>query len=183
MAVQDVLWLGENIYQDETHRLVTDEQIARWDKGTPDPIAESDANNMIETGRYYHSTVPTNGPVDACEDATVSSMVNVFNDLNGSIVQELFTTGADDIVLQKFIRVGKYDTTDTSTITWNHWYEVGLSVVLTKDEKAEYILKDFTYEKDTETGNYVLTGWKGTLDGEPSTEMIIPDTDEIQIEI
>lgn len=54
---------------------------------------------------------------------------------------------------------------------------------MSEDEIVEDILKDFTYMKDTDTGNYVLTGWKGTYNGEPSTEVIIPDTDKIQIEI
>lgn len=53
----------------------------------------------------------------------------------------------------------------------------------TEAQIAAEILQDFTYEKDTETGNYVLTGWKGTKDGEPSTEIVIPETTEIQIEI
>lgn len=30
MAIQDIMWLGENIQQDSTHRLVTDEQIEKW---------------------------------------------------------------------------------------------------------------------------------------------------------
>lgn len=54
---------------------------------------------------------------------------------------------------------------------------------ISEEQIAAEILQDFTYVKDTATGNYVLTGWKGTYNGEPSTEIIIPDTDQIQIEI
>lgn len=39
-------------------------------------------------------------------------------------------------------------------------------------------LKDFEYESDG-SGSYTLTGWKGTLNGEPSEEMIIPDNKKI----
>lgn len=35
-------------------------------------------------------------------------------------------------------------------------------------------LIDFTYTTNSD-GTYTLTGWKETLNGEPSTEMIIPD--------
>lgn len=42
------------------------------------------------------------------------------------------------------------------------------------------ILIDFTYVKD-EDGNYHITGWKETLNGEPSTICVIPDTDKIKI--
>ena len=39
-------------------------------------------------------------------------------------------------------------------------------------------LIDFEYESDG-SGSYTLTGWKGTLNGKPSTEMIIPDNENI----
>ena len=39
-------------------------------------------------------------------------------------------------------------------------------------------LKDFEYESDG-SGSYTLTGWKGTLNGIPSTELVIPDNKNI----
>lgn len=33
MAIQDVMWLGKHISEDSTHRLVTDEQIEKWNRG------------------------------------------------------------------------------------------------------------------------------------------------------
>ena len=39
--------------------------------------------------------------------------------------------------------------------------------------------EDFEYIEDTEAGTYTLTGWKGTYNGESSSEMIIPDRDNI----
>lgn len=41
-------------------------------------------------------------------------------------------------------------------------------------------LTDFTYTKNSD-GTYTITDWKGTLNGEASTEMIVPDSDKIII--
>lgn len=41
-------------------------------------------------------------------------------------------------------------------------------------------LIDFEYT-DNGNGTYTLTGWKGTLNGEPSTELVIPNFKEIII--
>lgn len=42
---------------------------------------------------------------------------------------------------------------------------------------SEDTLIDFTYIE--ENGRTVLTGWKGTYLGEPSTKIIIPDSEKI----
>jgi len=39
-------------------------------------------------------------------------------------------------------------------------------------------LKDFKYKSNSD-GTYTLTEWKGTYNGEPSTEIIVPDYDTI----
>lgn len=39
-------------------------------------------------------------------------------------------------------------------------------------------LIDFEYTKNND-GTVTLTGWKGTLNGAPSTELVIPDSDRI----
>lgn len=44
--------------------------------------------------------------------------------------------------------------------------------------KMEDILIDFEYTKN-DNGTYTLTAWKQTLNGEPSTEMVIPDNPKI----
>lgn len=44
----------------------------------------------------------------------------------------------------------------------------------------EVVLIDFTYTKN-EDGTYTITDWKGTLNGEASTECIIPDHDLIKV--
>lgn len=45
---------------------------------------------------------------------------------------------------------------------------------------AEAALIDFTYTTNND-GTYTITGWKGTLNGEPSTEMIVPDNGLIKL--
>ena len=45
---------------------------------------------------------------------------------------------------------------------------------------AESMLVDFEYTVDND-GFYTITSWKGTLNGEPSTEMIVPDNGLIRL--
>lgn len=45
---------------------------------------------------------------------------------------------------------------------------------------VESRLIDFEYTKNDD-GTYTLTAWKGTLNGEPSTELVVPDSNLIQI--
>ena len=40
------------------------------------------------------------------------------------------------------------------------------------------MLQDFEFIEN-DNGTYTLTGWLGTLNGEPSTEMVIPDNPKI----
>jgi hypothetical protein len=42
------------------------------------------------------------------------------------------------------------------------------------------ILIDFTYVIEP-NGTYLLTGWKGTYNGEPSTKIVIPDNPYIKL--
>lgn len=52
------------------------------------------------------------------------------------------------------------------------------SKIYTFDEKGlGSLLKDFKYS--IENGNYVLTAWKGTYNGENSTKIIIPNDENI----
>lgn len=53
-------------------------------------------------------------------------------------------------------------------------YKLEIPVITT----VAMLLSDFEYTEETD-GTYTLTGWKGTLNGEPSTEIIIPDNEMI----
>lgn len=187
--VQDVKWLGQNIEQDDNNKLVTSAQINKWTKGNIDSTEIEDCNSIFESGNYYSVSGFANAPDLENPNNDVIPYVLAVQKFDTHVVQEFtaFNTASGSTTdMQRFVRFGYTEAgaeLSTSTIIWTAWYEVGLTRCLSKDEKAAIILKDFTYEKDSSTGNYVLTGWKGTKDGEPSTEIHIPDTAEIQIEI
>lgn len=56
MATIDVNWLGSNIEQDSTHRLVTDEQIEKWNNGGGYKVLETDLLDFdtLEDGKYIY---------------------------------------------------------------------------------------------------------------------------------
>lgn len=86
--------------------------------------------------------------------------------------------------------IGTYENGDTEEITEYTYSEVtsedfeiycvdcDMTVVI-KLSVAPEILRDF--EVQSEGNDYCITGWRGTLNGQPSTEIIIPDTDEYNI--
>ena len=41
------------------------------------------------------------------------------------------------------------------------------------------ILIDFEYKFNPKDGTATITAWKGTLDGEPSTKMVVPNFKQI----
>ena len=53
--------------------------------------------------------------------------------------------------------------------------------VLWKAGIDPFILIDFEYTANND-GTYTLTGWKETLNGEPSNEMIIPNNNKIVLD-
>jgi hypothetical protein len=63
----------------------------------------------------------------------------------------------------------EYGTTYTTSI-----------IVTTEGFNPDVTLIDFTYETNDD-GTYTITGWKQTLNGEPSTEMVIPDYSVIKL--
>ena len=59
--------------------------------------------------------------------------------------------------------------------------EYTLTIDVTVTEFDETILQDFTYEKQSD-GTYLITGWKGTVNGvESPEEMVVPDNPLIVI--
>lgn len=54
------------------------------------------------------------------------------------------------------------------------------TIVTVKILTMEDILVDFTYTANDD-GTYTLNTWKGTLNGEPSTEIVVPDNPKIEI--
>lgn len=56
MAIQNVNWLGSNIAEDSTHRLVTDEQIEKWNRGGGYKLLDVDVLDFdaLEDGKYIY---------------------------------------------------------------------------------------------------------------------------------
>ena len=95
----------------------------------------------------------------------------------------------DGLVLEKllpFFVVAKADESDSYPVEEDEngnktridqiagalWFKV------LKDEKMADTLKDFYYTENLD-GTFTIEDWKGTLNGEPSTKMIVPDDDRI----
>lgn len=179
MAVQDVKWLAENIETDANHRLVTDEQIEKWDGACTETLNWS---TTTTPGLYVSGSNCEDQPND---DGYTKFLGRVSADSTGNILTQEIVEISDSATLEapaRFVRKGTRPDADTA-FTFGSWYQYALNKYLSKDEKAAIILQDFEYVKDSDTGNYILTEWKETLNGEPSNDLVIPDTDEIQIEI
>lgn len=177
MAVQDVKWLASNIETDAKHRLVTDEQIAKWNN---ECTTTTDWDSATSPGMYVSGTNCNNQPGDGVKFLGIVTA----DDSGDSIVQEITEISASTSVEipLRFLRKASR-TSSTETFTFGPWYQYTLSKYVNKDELAAVILQDFEYVKDKDTGNYILTEWKETLNGEPSNDLVVPDTDKIQIEI
>lgn len=50
-------------------------------------------------------------------------------------------------------------------------------LTLNQEDPFKDLLIDFEYR--ISNGEAILTAWKGTLNGEPSTELVIPDDERI----
>lgn len=61
----------------------------------------------------------------------------------------------------------------------NEFYTTTIEVEVSEFDPA-VVLIDFDYVEE-ENGTYTITGWKQTLNGEPSTELIIPDNSLINL--
>lgn len=175
MSVQDAKWLAKNIETDAKHRLVTDEQIEKWNGAC---VATTDWDTAVTSGLYVSDSTAANQP-DAGQNFLGEVMLNVAGD---KLVQNL-TEISDTEDLMEPSRYIRKASKSGDTWVFGKWYVYGLSTFETLEDKAARILQDFTYEIDTETNHVVLTGWKETLNGESSTILKIPETDEIVIEI
>lgn len=71
---------------------------------------------------------------------------------------------------------------DLVTVTYEEngiTYQAQFKTAMTSVKEA---LVDFVYTENAD-GTYTITDWKGTLNGEPSTEMIIPNSNLIIVEV
>lgn len=94
-------------------------------------------------------------------------------DVTGMVVTAAFEDGSAEII-EDYTYNNVVGTDGLLTVSWKQTgFEFSASVELDVTLASE-ILVDFEYT-DNGDGTYTLTGWKGTLNGEPSTEIIVPD--------
>lgn len=75
-----------------------------------------------------------------------------------------------------------YNNANIEIMTYNGqdvltWIHNGV-IVFTGSKISESDLVDFNYTAN-DNGTYTITGWKGTTNGVPSTELILPDSNRI----
>lgn len=147
-----VKWPGQNIYEDETHRLVTDEQIARWDDGVKIKTIRTDDNfNYLTNPGFYrvsgdireiwHSTWPCNPRILVGGFVITKDSVNDDENNVPLAVTQIFY----DIYFNKYMRVGvpsvnstpiddpnnRYNTSyygSTTSLEWGDWVKVEYSL-------------------------------------------------------
>lgn len=59
-------------------------------------------------------------------------------------------------------------------------YTANVAITVNSAFNAATTLKDFTYISNGD-GTYTITGWKGTLNGVSSTEIVVPDSPYIVV--
>lgn len=105
-------------------------------------------------------------------------------DTTGMVVTAILGNG-NEIVLDnaKLEPVNVMDTTVEimykDEFRENESYKTSIEVEVSEFDPV-VVLIDFDYVEE-ENGTYTLTGWKQTLNGEPSTELIIPDNSLINL--
>ena len=88
------------------------------------------------------------------------------SNLTGTLGQDYLVQGINNIQIT-YIEAG---------VVFNISVEVqGLS-------ETEFLLTDFEYTINDD-GTYTITGWKGTSNGKPSTEIVIPNNNKIKVDM
>lgn len=147
-------------------------------KGVQDYIVLRDA----VTGYRYIVEMRNGNLVSsaACSSIAITTMPDKVQyiesdtiDITGMVVTATFEDGSTAVVEDyTYNEVAGSD--GLLTVSWRQMkteYSDSIELDVTL---ASEILVDFEYT-DNGDGTYTLTGWKGTLNGEPSTEIIVPD--------
>lgn len=116
------------------------------------------------------STPPNKIEYTAGEKFDPTGMVVSLIDTDGSVIEVKDYTCTD------------YINTDTVNISYtinNIEYNTSINITLNPINPDE-LLMDFEYIANDD-GTYTITAWKNTLNGEPSTECIVPDNALINI--
>lgn len=103
-------------------------------------------------------------------------------DLSGMVISAIREDGTKDIVDNYTYTETRTDNAITVDIQYNEFGEAFHTTleltIISFDPEVQLVDFEYTAESD---GTYTLTGWKQTLNGEPSTELIIPDNSLINL--
>lgn len=128
---QLVKWPGSNIHEDESHRLVTDEQIAKWDSGVPkiEIKTYTDMNDYTTTGFLYTTeanigshSVLENSPITKNFDCTLLGGFVIAASRSDEDVQ-IVTQVLYDAYLNQYMRNGY----NKDGWVWGDWNKITYS--------------------------------------------------------
>lgn len=140
---------------------------------------------QIKHGEIVYTEKPTGTMYIGTNPTKTSYVKGEYFDPTGLVLAAIY--GTEEKVTVKSVPEGEY--------TWEPKYfdqignikvifrcfeqEASVTVSVSEFDPAVELV-DFDYT-DNGDGTYTLTGWKGTLNGEPSTRMIIPDNALIKL--
>lgn len=148
----------------------------------------------VENGYEYSISMKNGNLVSSMclECIEVTSMPEEMSFMNGSkfdptgvVISAINQAGESKQVTENVTYIPEYVSGDSPVITVRYTengidYYTDIPITVT-DFDAETVLIDFEYIKNDD-GTYTLTAWKETLNGEPSTECVVPDNGLIIIE-
>ena len=114
-----------------------------------------------------------------------SYMMGEYFDPAGMIVTAVCQDGSTKVIENYTCTQSYLTTSDTSAeITYNEAGVIHTTTVLVTvtEFDAASVLVDFEYTAEDD-GTYTLTSWNGTLNGQPSTEMVIPSNGLINVDV
>lgn len=188
-------WFAGNVYVGSTSGKKKDEGSVKLATINDLNVIKDDLNsikdaillNDKENGCLYYIEMRNGQLTFRCKAISleVTTMPSVTTYMNGSVFDPsgmvITATAQDgsryevtDYTYDKNVMIGK------NYITV-YFEELSINIPVTINAfDPEILLIDFDYTSNND-GTYTITGWKETLNGEPSTEMIIPDNALIRL--
>lgn len=106
-------------------------------------------------------------------------------DFTGMVVEAIYPDGSRSVIDNSELIAKTTNVTYANRIAIIAYLDHGIELMTTfeatiYDFDPEVVLIDFYYSPNID-GTYTITGWKGTLNGEPSEEIVIPGNSKILI--
>lgn len=132
----------------------------------------------LHNGQFVHNLKIINLQIVSNPNKMDYSDTDIF-DPTGMVIMATYGDGSSkeitDYEYPEFVELDK-DYVEIKYTENGITYSVILKGIVTRS--LEPALIDFYYNTDAD-GNYLITGWKGTYNGEPSTRCIIPSSNRI----